>query len=137
MKPPHDTLRVSKLRVTKHARDRLRERVPFTSQWTDAEVDNCLVRMTEQARGRARIDGLYPLDFHGVAQVRAAVVGDYIVSVTPKPIPHPGHRMKSQQQGGGSRKTQKRRDGVRNAKRTLKKFHAQQKAERLRQEGSR
>lgn len=136
-KPPPDLPPGESLRVTRHARDRFRERAPFADGWTDDEVDRCLILATRKARGAMRIDGLFPLDLHGLAYVRAAVVGEFIVSVTPKPSTHPGHHTKSQKHSGGSRKAQKRQDGVRHAKRALLKFHAQKRAERLRQEDSR
>lgn len=119
--------------VTQHARDRLRERAAFTAHWSDEEVDRFLVTATRKARGSMRIDGQFPLDLGGLAHVRAAVVGSYIVSVTPKPVLHPGSHTRSQQHSGGSRKAQKRQDGVRLAKREALKFEAQKRAERLRQ----
>lgn len=136
-KPPPDLPPGEPLRVTRHARERFRERAPFVNGWTYDEIDRCLILATRRARGSLRIDGLFPLDLHGLAYVRAAVVGEFIVSVTPKPSPHPGHHTKSQKHSGGSRKAQKRQDGVRHAKRALQKFHAQQKAVRLRREDSR
>lgn len=136
-KPPPDLPPGETLRVTRHARDRFRERAAFAEDWTDDEIDRCLILATRRARGSLRIDGLFPLDLHGLVHIRAAVVGEFIVSVTPKPVPTPGNRTKSQRHSGGSRKAQKRQDGVRHAKRALLKFHAQKRAERLSSEDTR